>query len=284
MLRVYDDDQQHRQDHVGGHCERLQSMWVRRAVSLTASIRNDRNTLCWGSRGTQSKGSSPAHQKIHGSASHSPHAHQSPASYVLRRIQKPPCRHRGLADRAHPPAVADSWSGDGGTTTWGALTNDEQAEFPYMPIGNLTLLEAPLNQGAGKRKPHLKASRYYPLSSVRGGEGLGDEVELGLRRDHGTHTRAHRGVSAGYGLDQRYADGRAGRPGSVVDLAIPPARPIRTCLSTWGSSSGATSTTSRPFSRGSAVGFGTRRRSLPPTMRHLIHKTRIPRTKISQAP
>jgi hypothetical protein len=99
----------------------------------------------------------------HGSLPHS--------GYVLARLQRPARELEDLqVEHIYPQNPRSEWSGDGGATTWGHLTTEEQAEYRTVlnTIGNLTLLETPLNQGAGNRAFRDKADKYYSRSQVAG--------------------------------------------------------------------------------------------------------------------
>lgn len=173
MLRIYDDWRSGAIDKRTfiETSERLQSMWVRRAaVNLSQDI-GTVGTLC--RRLTESGypvdgliALTPEDRQVrralkYGSAPYIGH--------VLRRMQQPPAEAQDLQiEHVFPQTPDESWSGDEGKTSWSELTNDEQAEFRVLlnTLGNLTLLEAPLNQGAGNKSFHLKASGFYPLSTV----------------------------------------------------------------------------------------------------------------------
>ncbi len=172
MLRVYDDLLAGTIDKsvFVETSERLQSMWVRRAlVNLSLDI-GIIGTIC---RELQESGypvdglitRTPEDPRVRLALTHASVPH---VGYVLRRIQKPPVDVGDLQiEHIHPQTPADDWSGDEGKTKWGGLTNDQQAKFRTVlnTIGNLTLLEPPLNQGAGNRPFHLKKG-YYTKSVV----------------------------------------------------------------------------------------------------------------------
>ena len=87
------------------------------------------------------------------------------AGYVLRRLQRPASAIGLQVEHIYPQTPRADWSGGG--VQWGALSNDEQAQFRTLlnTIGNLTLLESHLNAGAGNRSFRRKTD-YYAKSEV----------------------------------------------------------------------------------------------------------------------
>jgi hypothetical protein len=96
------------------------------------------------------------------------HAGLPHATYALRRLQFDDRLDLDLqVEHIYPQTPDKDWSGGVGTTKWGDLTSDEQAEYRALlhTAGNLTLLEADLNQGAGNR-PFVEKSGYFRQSAV----------------------------------------------------------------------------------------------------------------------
>ena len=173
MLKVYDDLQTGVIDKsmFVETSTRLQSMWIRRAVVNLSQDLGTVGTIC---RELRESGypvtglitRTPEDPSVRLALTHSSVPH---VGYVLRHIQNPPAEALDLQiEHIHPQTPADAWSGDGEVTTWGQLSNDEKAEFRTVlnTIGNLSLLEAPLNEGAGNRSFRIKAGGYYPKSLV----------------------------------------------------------------------------------------------------------------------
>lgn len=158
--------------------ERLQTMLVRRALvnlerdlgmigRLCRELRADGYPLEGFVRRT------PEDPQVRLALSHGSLPH---AGYVLVRLQRPdPSLTNLQVEHIHPQTPSSRWSGDGGATTWGDLTTENQAEYRTVlnTVGNLTLLEAPLNQGASNRSFRNKAA-YYARSSVPETRGLAD--------------------------------------------------------------------------------------------------------------
>lgn len=158
--------------------EQLQTMFIRRTlVNLDRDLRMI-GTLC---RELRESGypvtglvrRSPEDPQVRLALSHG--TLPNPA-YVLSRLQRP-SPHLGelQVEHIYPQTPDVAWSGDGGATRWGMLTTEQQAEFRTVlnTIGNLTLLEAPLNQGAGNKPFREKAAKYYSRSQVQETVALG---------------------------------------------------------------------------------------------------------------
>ena len=91
------------------------------------------------------------------------HASLPHPTYALRRLQFDDRSDLDLQiEHIHPQTPGDDWSGDGGDTQWRSLSSDEQARYRSLlhTLGNLTLLEASLNQSAGNRSFAEKAPHY----------------------------------------------------------------------------------------------------------------------------
>ncbi len=180
LLGMYSDYAEQRidKDSLLVALERLQTMLVRRAlVNLERDIAMI-GRLCRELRegGYPLEGlvrRTPEDPQVRLALAHGSLPH---AGYVLARLQRPDAELTGLQiEHIHPQVPNSDWSGDGGKTTWGALSTDQQAEYRTVlnTIGNLTLLEAPLNQGAGNRPFRIKADVYYAKSKVVGTRALG---------------------------------------------------------------------------------------------------------------
>lgn len=99
-------------------------------------------------------------------------------TYALRRMQFDDRPDLDLQiEHIYPQEPGPTWSGDGGATEWRSLTSDEQARYRSLlhTLGNLTLLEASLNQGAGNR-PFAAKAPYYRESDVPETQALADMV------------------------------------------------------------------------------------------------------------
>ncbi len=97
------------------------------------------------------------------------------AGYVLRRLQFGDRTDLDLQiEHVYPQTPHDVWSSDG-LSTWGDLANEDQARYRTLlnTIGNLTLLESGLNQGAGNRA-FLRKAEYYRRSEVAETRGFAD--------------------------------------------------------------------------------------------------------------
>jgi hypothetical protein len=111
------------------------------------------------------------------------------AGYVLKRIDE----HRisdtgglgGLGElqieHIFPQFPTDTWSGDG-ARQWHAFSEVERAKYREMlsTIGNLTLLEQPLN-AAASNKPFQDKKYYYKKSNVPSARDLVDEAAWDLQ-------------------------------------------------------------------------------------------------------
>lgn len=150
--------------------EQLQTMLVRRALvnlerdigmigRLCRELREDGYPLQGLVRRT------PEDPQVRLALSHGSLPH---AGYVLTRLQRPDAELPDLqVEHIYPQNPKSDWSGDGDATAWGDLTNDQQAEYRTVlnTVGNLTLLEAPLNQGASNKSFRGKAA-FYARSGV----------------------------------------------------------------------------------------------------------------------
>ena len=106
------------------------------------------------------------------------HAPLPHITYALRRMLFDDRTDLDLQiEHIYPQTPNVDWSGDGGETEWGGLTNDEQAKYRAIlnTIGNLALLEASLNQGAGNGSFAAKAS-YYRQSAVPDTKALANKA------------------------------------------------------------------------------------------------------------
>ena len=94
------------------------------------------------------------------------------AGYVLQRLEGP-ANLKGLEiEHIFPQFPTDTWSADG-TREWDNLSEVERAKYrEILPtIGNLTLLEQPLN-AAASNKPFQNKKYYYEQSKVPSVEAL----------------------------------------------------------------------------------------------------------------
>jgi len=171
MLAVYDDFRTGRvnRDVVVETFEQLQSLFIRRALvglerdipmigRLCTELRDEGYPVSGLVRRTPED---PATRLAltHGSVPN--------AGYVLRRLQFDDRTDLDLQiEHIYPQTPKAEWSGDG-SSTWGDLSNEEQARYRTLlnTIGNLTLLESHLNQGASNRSFPKKAP-YYGQSDV----------------------------------------------------------------------------------------------------------------------
>ena len=181
VLAVYDDyrSDPSMRDMLVATFEQLQTLFIRRALvglerdiqmvgRLCQELREDGYPVAGIVRRT------PEDPSVRLALTHMSLPH---AGYVLRRLQFNDRTDLDLQiEHIYPQAPRDEWSGDG-TTTWGALSNEEQARYRTVlnTIGNLTLLEADLNQGAGNRSFAGKAA-YYRRSEVPETEALADRA------------------------------------------------------------------------------------------------------------
>lgn len=149
--------------------EQIQSLFLRRAlVGLTRDLATV-GSLCreYQHSGVPPQGlvrRTPEDVQVRLALSHESLPH---AGYVLQRLQRPDVGESLQVEHIHPQTPQANWSSDG-ERTWGDLSTDEQAELRMLlqTIGNLTLLEASLNQGAGNRPFPQKAANYYHRSRV----------------------------------------------------------------------------------------------------------------------
>jgi hypothetical protein len=180
-LALYDDYRRGRitSETLTGRLEQLQTMLIRRAAVGLATQLPMVGVMCreWQTRG---------HEAFDGMVQRTPedphvrltltHSKLPYAGYVLQRLQgvEPENELYLQIEHIHPQNPADGWSGDG-SSTWAAHSTDEQARYRALldTIGNLTLLEAPLNQGAGNRS-FLDKRDYYRRSLVRPTKMLAD--------------------------------------------------------------------------------------------------------------
>jgi hypothetical protein len=100
------------------------------------------------------------------------------AGYVLRRLE--PASLEGLdleIEHIFPQSPTGTWSGDG-QREWASFTEEDQARHRALlqTIGNLALLEQPLNAGASNR-PFKEKKTYYSNSKVFSTKELADAVK-----------------------------------------------------------------------------------------------------------
>lgn len=150
--------------------EQLQALYLRKVVvgmsrdHLAAQLCRKRQQYGYPLREIARR--MPTDERVREALKHNPLPH---AGYVLRRIEEPHnLDHLGDLQIEHifPQFASDTWSGDG-SAEWGAFSESERAAYrEILPtIGNLALLEAPLN-AAASNKPFLKKTAYYGASDV----------------------------------------------------------------------------------------------------------------------
>ena len=98
------------------------------------------------------------------------------AGYVLTRLEG-----RGNLDgleieHIFPVAAGSAWRGCGADKSWGERTEEEKSRLRELAntLGNLTLLEQPLNAGAGNHSFNKKQQDYYRRSDIAAVQGLMD--------------------------------------------------------------------------------------------------------------
>lgn len=150
--------------------EQLQALYLRKAVvgasrdHLAARLCRKRRQYGYPIRDIARR--MPTDERIREALKRNPLPH---AGYVLRRIEEPHNLDQlGDLQVEHilPQFASTTWSGDG-AGEWGAFSEAERASYrEILPtIGNLALLEAPLN-AAASNKPFLAKTRYYEASKV----------------------------------------------------------------------------------------------------------------------
>jgi hypothetical protein len=98
------------------------------------------------------------------------------AGYVLQRLDGVASLDGLEIEHIFPQNATDIWSGDG-ARAWSSFTEEERARQRALlqTIGNLALLEQPLNAGASNKPfPHKKA--YYRQSRIASTRALADGV------------------------------------------------------------------------------------------------------------
>lgn len=181
ILALYDDYRRGliTSETLTGGLEQLQTMLIRRATVGLATQLPMVGVMC---REWQTLG----HEAFDGMVQRTPedphvrlnltHSKLPYAGYVLHRLQgvEPDNDLDLQIEHIHPQNPADEWSADG-ASTWGALPTADQARYRAVlnTIGNLTLLESRLNQGAGNR-PFLAKRSHYRQSEVAPTKALAD--------------------------------------------------------------------------------------------------------------
>lgn len=158
--------------------EQLQSLYLRKMVvgasrdHLAAQLCRKRRQYGYPIRDI-ARGM-PTDARVREALKHNPLPH---AGYVLRRIEEPynldPLGDLQI-EHIFPQFPSDTWSGDG-EVEWGTFSEAERASYreALATIGNLALLEAPLNAAAGN-KPFLAKTPYYEASRVPSTRQLAD--------------------------------------------------------------------------------------------------------------
>lgn len=188
ILALYDDYGRGRitSEALTGRLEQLQIMLIRRGAVGLATQLPMVGVMCreWRTLGHEAFDGmvqrTPEDPHVRLTLTHSKLPH---AGFVLRRLQgvEPENELDLQIEHIHPQNPADWWSGDG-SSTWAAHAIDEQARYRALldTIGNLTLLEAPLNQGASHRS-FLDKRNYFRRSSVRPTKMLADLTAWDLK-------------------------------------------------------------------------------------------------------
>lgn len=103
------------------------------------------------------------------------------AGFVLGRIGEVDVLDGLEIEHIFPQGPSSSWSGGEGAAPWGTFDDDAQARHRELlnTIGNLTLLEQPLNAAAGNKPFHDKRE-YYQLSRVAETKKLADLDSWGI--------------------------------------------------------------------------------------------------------
>jgi uncharacterized protein DUF1524 len=101
---------------------------------------------------------------------------QGPGRVKGLELELETVRLKGLEleiEHIFPETPADTWSGDG-QREWASFTEEERARHRALlqTLGNLALLEQPLNSGAGN-KPFPKKKTVLPGQQGRLDEGAG---------------------------------------------------------------------------------------------------------------
>lgn len=98
------------------------------------------------------------------------------AGYVLQRLDGTASLEGLEIEHIFPQNPTDIWSGDG-QRDWARLTEEERARHRALlqTLGNLALLEQPLNAGASNR-PFQEKKKYYLQSKVGSTKALADAV------------------------------------------------------------------------------------------------------------
>ena len=147
--------------------ERLQSLYVRKAVvgesrdRLIAQLCRRWTKSGYPIRALLSR--APTDERIRSALTS---ARLPYAGYVLGRLLGVGDLTDLQIEHIFPQTPLPTWSGDG-NRTWANLTAAEQAQFMQLlpTLGNLTLLEGPLNAGASNR-PFPEKRAYYYQSDV----------------------------------------------------------------------------------------------------------------------
>ena len=107
----------------------------------------------------------PSDERIRSALKHQPLPH---AGYVLQRLEPgvPPSLLGLEIEHIFPQGPTSAWSGDG-VDHWGTLNEEGRARYRELlnTIGNLALLEQPLNAGASNKSFGDKKS-YYEQSKI----------------------------------------------------------------------------------------------------------------------
>ncbi len=151
--------------------EQLQSLYLRKMVvgasrdHLAAQL--CRKRLQYGYPIREIARRMPTDERIREALKHNPLPH---SEYVLRRIEEPHDldQLRVLQiEHIFPQFPSSTWRGGDGVKEWGAFSEVERAAYrEALPtIGNLALLEPPLN-AAASNKPFLEKTEYYEASDV----------------------------------------------------------------------------------------------------------------------
>jgi len=156
--------------------EQLQSLYLRRMVvgasrdHLAAQLCRKRRQYGYPISAIVQR--SPSDDRIREALQYRPLPH---AAYVLDRIEEPGDLGELQIEHIFPQFPKDTWSGDG-TRYWHVFGEVERAKYrEVLPtIGNLALLERPLNAAASNR-PFNDKKDSYRRSRVRSTRALAEE-------------------------------------------------------------------------------------------------------------
>lgn len=152
--------------------DQLQALYLRRMVvgqsrdHLAAQLCRRRNQYGHNQLARDIARRSPSDERVANALAYRPAPH---AGYVLRRLD-PTTTGRADLEIEHifPQTPAPTWTAEPNGPTWATFPVDEQARYHELTntLGNLVLLEQPLNAGAGNRSFADKRDNYYAHSEI----------------------------------------------------------------------------------------------------------------------